>query len=678
MLSSSPTPRRQPAKTLIPSSPAIHPKTGTYNRNKLRATSSSERFGSTGIKGLSNWRRQAKPPRPSGNSGAGSGSTTSGKDGKSKMGRTSESADSADAGARSRSGAPSTFSGKRSRGLGMGMTGTPAKRVRKSGKISIGTHSTPLRQSAVRQRNLGSGTDIDTTPNEEQGIDPLEAPSSSFRLSSADQLTSPSISEPDASPILVRANISRTLRFDSYDSLFSPHNDDDDDKEDTLFPAARDMLVPLNDLSSATSLARSDSKSSHRSGNAVETEDEHAAQSRNETLFHDTPTPSKTRIYDYTIPLNDLPSPLRDLSVPLNDITPRKRDSYIKSASNSKTPSRPGSKISERQSTPYRLPGTDRTPPPSDSIDDTDMGEPDSAMVSDPEEGRSSYRSEVDQINSDRFDQDHEIEEDTYEPLGPLQNRHSLEEELMVALETSRQLQSNPVTPPPAARRTIPSSAEDAVHNLGPQGALSLSLFDRHSFRIYGMRTSSSASEGLSWQEDPFGFQQMETALKGKRPIPYHYSSQTSSPVGPPSPSPISFAASTPPLSAATRSRSTSVSSDDENPPLTPLTGPRRISGKWRGAEYLKRMQGGVSLNPDTVDTSQSDVDDNDYDDDADEDVSVNRKPRVRARKRRTRQDERSVTPEMPEKVLKARQARMKHYEDLKINYELHVEYVLW
>ncbi|WVQ99519.1 hypothetical protein IAU59_006655 [Kwoniella sp. CBS 9459] len=693
MQTSSPTPLRQPARTLVPSSPAAHThfRSGTYNRNKLRATSSSEghRGGpiNIGIKGLANWRREVKPLSAA--SAAGSGTTTSGKNGK------SDSKSGSAAGFRS--DARSTISGKRTRtsGLGMGMTGTPAKRVRKSSKTSIGQHSTPLRQSQ-RYINHDLNTNPDTdigAKDEAQELDLLATPSSSLlRLSSASakDLSSPSMSEPDVSPIIVCRTGHRSRRQDSYDSLFSPQIDDDEEDgiaesdagDDTLFPAARDISVPLNDLSSAPSirpysdwvLEHRFSKPARSQENVIQVPIAHVSS---EAQSYGA-TPTRTRLYDYSVPFNEqITTPaIRDWSVPLNDSTPINPNPSSNVTRSSKTPSRPSSKLAERQSTPYRLPEADRMPP-SDSITDTDADEPDLFPLRSSEENPLHIRQAV----VTNVGGDLEETEDTRWPLSPVLSISPYENEAIPpAVETSRQPHSRSVTPQNQieAQPSIHSSANDPWLDLGSVGVLSPSLFQGQSNedRTPALsrtgstprdmsKTELSSSGDMRWQSDPFGFQAMERCLKGKRPQPYRYSSQTSLPAGPPSPSPISFAATTPGLSNLASVTSTS-SPDSLDIPITPDAGRRHMIGRWRGARVLKRMQG--ELSPREHDHRQSQQD---RGDDMSEMTAEDRSITDRRRHK-------STAPIVAEDVMEARQARIRHYEDLKLNYELHVEYVLW
>ncbi|OCF32944.1 hypothetical protein I316_05281 [Kwoniella heveanensis BCC8398] len=681
---SSPTPHLRPARTLVPSSPATHPRSGTYNRNRLRATSSSEGLGS--IKGLSNWRREAKPR--SGASAISSADATRGRG----ENRTSKSgSESGTAGEVKNSAARRTLSGKRGRGLGMGMAGTPAKKVKRSSKISIGTHSTPLRQSQARTY-LTSNIDSDIDPDADESRKSLSpvTPSSSPRLSSASakQDTSPSISEPSVSPIIARTGHSHDLRFNSYDSLFSPSDiqggDDDEleSGEDTFSPAARDMLVPLNDLSSAPSLPRSATTSADRQINAVGAgKDDELLQNEAESQqsVDDEKTPTRTRLYDYSVPLNDLSTPMRDRFAALNDITPRGRVSST-TTSKSKTPSRASSKISARQSTPYRLPSMDRKPPPSDSITGTDVDESNSHFQLAQEDGL------PDDTRSDDMDLalNGAFREGTLEFVSSPGKHARTEDEVSLSVETSRRpspqisrLSTGPVTPPRAASSPTPANV---TLELGSFGALSPSLFQARLVRNQSPHISRSSqkslrsalsddsfSGGRGSQNDPFGFEQMEKVLKHKRPQPYRASSEASSILGPPSPSPISFASLTPERSDSAN-ETTDSASHDSSYIVTPSLGRRGITGRWRGAEILKRMQGEMASGKHDRRDPYVDLG-NGIPEGMTDDHHHRNSDRAR---------QKSSAPETPEDVLQARQARIRHYEDLKLNYKLHVEYVLW
>ncbi|WVR06867.1 hypothetical protein IAU60_003903 [Kwoniella sp. DSM 27419] len=215
MNSASPTPTR-PVRSLLPSSPIQQ----GLERNRMKRTSSTDGIG---IKGLSNWRRL---PKTTGSSQG----THAGKSGSTERSGSDTKKGSQSTGSRART--RSVISGRKTSGPGMGMRGTPAKKVRRSSKASIGTESTP----AGLRRPLGVSALEDTLP---------DSPASSIPLSSADDITSPSISGPEYDSI-------RPTRKSSSDDWTEPYQRADSRNDlandQTPSPLVRDLLLPLIDF----------------------------------------------------------------------------------------------------------------------------------------------------------------------------------------------------------------------------------------------------------------------------------------------------------------------------------------------------------------------------------------------------------------------------------------------
>ncbi|KIY34012.1 hypothetical protein I305_03358 [Cryptococcus gattii E566] len=257
----SPTPF-VPSKSLIPSSPSRI----TLYRNQLRRASSSENIT---VGGLVNWRRKPKPS-------------------------TSQSQHSVKSVGSKGSGFEVEDAGKR--GLGMGMQATPARKRRLTNKSSIGAMSTP---KTMNSRFYSVEDDLTSST--------CRSISSNELLDSAEDATSPSISANDIDPIGDSRDAIRLVDEDPLTStiLYSSESH-------TLFPAAHDILVPLNDIAST----------SQRCWNVIPTSED--AFSNSEC----------------------------DITVPLNDVLSTPRATRI--ASSLQT----APKIGQRQSTPYRLGGS--------------------------------------------------------------------------------------------------------------------------------------------------------------------------------------------------------------------------------------------------------------------------------------------------------------------------------
>ncbi|KAK8864594.1 hypothetical protein IAR55_001844 [Kwoniella newhampshirensis] len=289
---SSPSPYFAPTAPLIPSSPHRM----TLDRNRLQRASSSA-SGRISLVGLSNWRR-----RPKSNPRCTSITITNG-----------------------------AIPGRRKRkGLGMGMEGTPAKK-RSVNNASMGTKSTP--------KETSSNTSINLAPFQESSspIIPLD-----LLLDSADDDSSrPSRSMRGIRHITPIKRSGNEVSFetprplvptsDHPDPSRRPHSTSStitSEEVEALFSQARDLVIPLNDLSS--SLPSSQGRSTMNVSGRLH---EHEGK---EDL---TPIPSKW-----------------DLTIPLNDMT------RIYGRSTEKATS---SKIRQRRSPPYRISGprTDNTLP---------------------------------------------------------------------------------------------------------------------------------------------------------------------------------------------------------------------------------------------------------------------------------------------------------------------------
>ncbi|OXH37191.1 hypothetical protein J008_02245 [Cryptococcus neoformans] len=268
----SPTPF-VPSKLLLSSSPSRI----TIHRNQLRRASSLENIT---VGGLANWRRKPKPST-------------------SQSQHSVESAGSKESSREAKNGSK--------RGLGMGMQATPARKRRLTNKSSIGTMSTPkTMRSRFRSRegHLTSSTCRSIPSNE--------------LLDSAEDATSPSISANDINPI--GGNRDSIWMMDEGSStpniLYSSGSH-------ILFPAALDIVVPLNDI------------------------------------------PSTSQRYPHMIPTSgDAFSKLEwDITVPLNDVLSTPQATRITSSWQA------ASRIDQRQSTPYRHGGS--SSPVAISIDTT-------------------------------------------------------------------------------------------------------------------------------------------------------------------------------------------------------------------------------------------------------------------------------------------------------------------
>ncbi|KIR59634.1 hypothetical protein I314_04629 [Cryptococcus bacillisporus CA1873] len=257
----SPTPF-VPSKSLIPSSPSRI----TVRRNQLRRASSSENIT---VGGLANWRRKPKPS-------------------------TSQSQHSVKSVGSKGSGFEVENAGKR--GLGMGMQATPARKRRLTNKSSIGAMSTP---KTMNSRFYSAEDDLTSST--------CRSISSNELLDSAEDATSPSISANDIDPIGDSRDSIRLVDEDPLTStiLYSSESH-------TLFPAALDILVPLNDIAST----------SQRCRNMIPTSEDAFSNSE----------------CDITVPLNDVFSTPRATRIA----------SFLQTAR----------KIGQRQSTPYRLGGS--------------------------------------------------------------------------------------------------------------------------------------------------------------------------------------------------------------------------------------------------------------------------------------------------------------------------------
>ncbi|OCF74237.1 hypothetical protein I204_04607 [Kwoniella mangroviensis CBS 8886] len=605
---SSPTPYRH-STSLIPSSPLSSTSNPFRRRQRLRSSS-----GDTIIKGLSNWRRQAKSTSQSTSTAATQHQIRSTHSNENDHVHTS-----------------SKKRKSKGSGLGMGMRGTPAKIVKRSSKASIGPTSTPV--AGTKKRSEGEDTTLDIS---------TRSSTTSSHLLTAEEITSPSISAFETSPILpltqrrgnTLSNLSGHTPED--DSLFSPSQRGGSRRDDTLLPAQADLVIPLNDLTSTSSRSTSNvdettPKAGHRASLSVEVT-RSTIQGDGQTLDDN----NDDGRWEFTIPLNDL-SQFKERRLP-------------RSSSGS-------SKIKERRSTPRKIPGMDKTPSASDTSTSSDslVRRRHGATVKRPEE-KHSMEVSVETVRG--FER--EVEAPIVDPQIQSNNDRDIGYPVGIDAGDLPEDESHAIemtdAPPASPRRTTPApSFSDGEDDFADTAAKYPSTTTKVQVHVDKTTSTGSTSTGSdSGCDDPYGFEWMEDIVREKTPQPYHLSSGANTPRPTPSPSPISFSTivSTPPTSR------------NPSPEVEKGRSAGTVKGIWRGAQVMRRIEGGGIRHIDERDSQEE------TDEESDDETN--------SRQRKSKAREKSDISESTEEAIQARQARIAHYVDLAENYELHVEYVLW
>ncbi|WVQ73954.1 hypothetical protein IAR50_003535 [Cryptococcus sp. DSM 104548] len=474
--------------------------------------------------------------------------------------------------------------------LGMGMMGTPAKRKTLSRKASIGATSTP---KAGRLRSLAN-----PRPSLSE-VDSLRSTSDIPLDSSSQALSSPSISGTEANTIQVGEPLGNDgLTSVSYQSQRWP-------RDGPGFVDSQDMVVPLNDV-----------------GLSPSRELDGAVQP---TLSNETAGME----LDITVPLNDLSS--------VTHTTPRASQTV--------------SKITQRQSTPYRSRQAVGDARRSDEQDSED----DALQVA-----RNQKHGEGADNHLDRNEQ-HPLGtapvDDTWSvagsfaaqaPLTPKQDTtiHTLAD--TGAAKYPHTTATRPLTPRPQHREVLSVQGSlrprhSSTHNKRPRV---MPEVDR---REHEWPTMETRGTGDDWR-DPFGFWIFCQTVQSRSPRRYHTSAPSRHLVQH-CPTPLSFR-SLSPLESLVADVSFGVSSQ---PPSSPA------EAGWRGAPFLARMEG-----------------------QADEDYE--QRPRVgrnisRGRRRdkagsRIRREREALSDDCFAEEDGERAKRIQHYKDLNINYQLAVEEV--
>ncbi|WVN88591.1 uncharacterized protein L203_103802 [Cryptococcus depauperatus CBS 7841] len=545
-------------------------------------------------------------------------------------------------------------------GEGMGMQGTPARRKRLASKPSIGNMSTPKDLGSRKHSQYAMSSSV------------TSAPPSSDILVSAEDMTSPSISTAGARTIVVRERSQCMLdeTTNAEGSLFLGQH-----KMKAVLPILQDMTVPLNDLSIQTPKIQS-------------------------------PSDTTIQYREFVVPLNHSPlSPVDlnalneasssksrwDLTIPLNDIsqTPRVASTGLSSAGTKK--------ISQHQSTPFRLQGTSGPPSPSD---ETSMN--DESSVELPRVGARSCQKQ--QYCSDPFlptddsgdacsptmSNYHEdvftINLPLYDPLK--EGSRSYREEILTLSDANSSVchQSSENIIGPAIHQECDNfydealSTSNSLTSFGSQrewantanyryqtqreGSRPLTPIPprRSSYMAFPTLTEKSAylkmhkkfkhSSSNTWR-DPFGFWWMCEAAQGKSPRPFIPSSPLQQ--SPPNlPSPLTTHSLSSRLSNQYTASTTSIC--DETPRVA-------MRGVWRGAEVLARMEGyGGQLKKTNHYTHHE----------TDQEEAIGKKRKRATLNNTVEWDQPHFTAEF----LKKRQERINHYKDIENNYKLEIEVV--
>ncbi|WVQ67264.1 uncharacterized protein L199_005459 [Kwoniella botswanensis] len=606
---SSPTPYRY-STSLIPSSPLSSTPNPFRRRQRLRSSS-----GDTIIKGLSNWRRQAKSTSQSTSTAATRNQTRFTHNNENDYELTS-----------------SKKRKSKGSGLGMGMRGTPAKIVKRSSKASIGPTSTPIADTKKRWEGEDAALDISTRSS-----------TTSSHLLTAEEITSPSISAFGTSPILPlmqrRGNTPSALPGYTPvdDSLFSPYHRVRSRRDDTLLPAQADLVIPLNDLTSTSS----------RSTSNV---DETTPKAGSRASLSAEVTRSTTQGDERTLE-DDNDDGRWEFTIPLNDLSQFKKRRLPRSSSGS-------SKLKERRSTPRKIPGMDKTPSISDTSPSSDslVRRRHEATVNIAEE-RHSLDISIETVRGSEWD----VEAPMVVPQSQSNNDWDVEYPLGVDAEDLPQDQSHAIemaaAPPASPRQTSPApSFSDGEDDFADTAAEFPFTPTKAKVHVDKSTSTGSTSTGSDSDNDSYGFEWMEDIVREKIPQPYDLSSGANTPGPAPSPSPISFSTITftPPIN---RTPTPEVEERQS-------AGTRTIKGIWKGAQVMQRIENGEIQQIAQEDTGEE----------TDDEWSDETRPKRRKSKAR----EKSDFPDSTDEAIQTRQDRIAHYIDLAENYELHVEYVLW
>ncbi|WWD03372.1 hypothetical protein V865_001424 [Kwoniella europaea PYCC6329] len=545
---SSPTPYRH-SIPLVPSSPFSSTSNPFRRRQRLRSSS-----GDTIIKGLSNWRRQAKSTSQS--------ASTAGTQDQTRFTHNNENDHKLTSSKKRKS---------KGSGLGMGMRGTPAKIVKRSSKASIGPTSTPI--ANTKKRSEGEDTTLDSS---------TRSSTTSSHLLTAEEITSPSISAFGTSPILPltqrRGNTLSTLsgHTPEDDSLFSPSQRGRSRHDDTLLPAQADLVIPLNDLTSTSSRSTSNvDETTPKAGSRASL----SAEVTRSTIQGD------ERILE-----DDNDDGRWELTIPLSDLSQSKKRRLPRSSSGS-------SKIKERRSTPRKIPGMDKTPSISDTstISETSVRRRHGATVERPEE-RHSLEVSVETVRG--FESD--VEAPMVAPQNQSNNDRDVEYPLGIDSEDLPQDESHTIemadAPPASPRQTSPAPSFSDSGDDFADTAAEFPLTPTK-VKIHVDKSTSTGSTSTDWNpgDDPYGFEWMEDIVREKIPQPYHLSSGANTPGPAPSPSPISFSTniSTPPISR------------DPSPEVEKRRSAGTVKGIWKGAQVMKRIERGEIPHIDEEDSQE-------------------------------------------------------------------------
>ncbi|WWC61982.1 uncharacterized protein I303_104569 [Kwoniella dejecticola CBS 10117] len=620
MQPTTPSPHRG-STPLIASSPLAP---GQLRKAHLRA--SSEEYI---LKGLSNWRRKPKSTSASTSHHA----TISHRE-------TSTHPSVVDG-----YGSNRKRSSSRGSGLGMGMRGTPAKRVKRASKASIGTTSTP-RTSKTSHPITGSSEDSSQTT-----ADP------SSQLDTAEEATSPSITDPDTS-IIPRGRRSAHPTLSSHQNLIHPASSPSSQaSRQNLFISGEDHLMPLNDVFSSGRDGLTES--------SIEPQGD--ASSYNGDRGGDTPRAIKIASKDQ---MQNQVTGESEFSVPLNDLSPLSSTSRRRQMPRSSSGS---SKIRERRSTPRKMTGMDKTPSISiSSADSLSKGHNDVPVPDDRTVGLD------DQVVGD-------LSTETVRGIPRRVIRSP-----PAHIDSSR---GDKIQQPSGTRRAkapqdpqndIPPHADPDLHfdiaaDSGSDNEAGVFLPSRPEIiepimeggHADGTPTSSSkgaTSTATSSEEESYGFDWMQDFVKDKVPQAFELSLEPPSPVALSTLSSISF--------SSISSMAQELSAADAPLSPQPIRLRRTIKGVWRGARLLERIE--TRQQPEEHASGTDLVDDRSSEGEEEESVPVGTGKGGAKSTMRNKAIPPEATPDLTPGAIEARQARIAHYIDLAENYHFHVEYVLW
>ncbi|WWC69995.1 uncharacterized protein I206_103939 [Kwoniella pini CBS 10737] len=613
---SSPTPYRD-STSLIPSSP-LQP--GQFRKGHLRSSSRE-----TILKGLSNWRRQAKSTSTS-NTGLSIHSDINYNESR-QIFKVEKS--------KSTQGSSS-----KRLGLGMGMRGTPAKKIKRSSKASIGTMSTPrMRKHSQPDGQSSEQSERSTT-------------ASSDALESGEEITSPSISDPETSRIVPRSYRSDNPTLSSHNATYDMLSSSSTRtaRNDYIF-TGKDFIIPLNDASSTRHDTSVQSTPHPSEDPAIISEPDSTPRSRFIVMQNQGQVPNNHDL-EFSIPLNDITQPS----------VSRRQQHMGRSSSGS-------SKIKQRVSTPRKIPGMQSTPSVSaSSVDDTDRVGPDADFFINP-----SPRNDQD------IEDDSSIETIRGNKAAVLSPSEMQEDMTFVATRRGQELGQITET---GVRETISyNSNRNTDIALGDHNVVNSESHNEVCFEVphtppANLSVITPSKEPISSSEAPltptdvddtsYGFGWLQVFVQDKIPRPFRLSSEPDSSLAPTTPSSLTFSSrSEPDVHESGRS-------DISSPPSTVSI--EMSKGKWRGAEALKRMEGGLYPQPDLEELDP-----------------IHNHTSEKEKRRRTGLNkqgtematrEKRIPPEQVPKltpdVMDARQDRIAHYIDLAENYKLNIEYVLW